>query len=653
MKIFHKLLIGFLAMAALIGCVGTLSFFKLSDIEFRVNQLGKSSLIEFESADRMLTALESCQLSAFEFANLIHSEKLFPFSPRGRDDIIRDIRANLDDFSELLKTAINATEVAIHLAQRHNASQTAASEREELETMLYPLQDIFKQYKASMLKFTQMAEVDFSKAIEYMTGQIENQTFKQMRALIEEIREDAKEEMNSEISEILDDHILSAIRIVVGSTVLGGLLATVFGLTIARAISNPIIALESAALSVAGGQLDVRVDSEAKDEIGVLGSSFNQMLVDLSQTTVSKEFLDNVVESMFDALIVTSPDLTIRMVNEAVCRLSGYGKAELTGMPLKMIIALEDTELSIHDQLQLNVAVKNVELTFITKQMRKIPILFSATVLTKGNRIDSIVCVARDIHERKKAEIELKMAHDKLEERVQKRTFELAQSEEQLRRLSYSVLKAQEDERKRLANELHDELGQSLTLLKMQIAALQRKIPSHQGTLKEDLQEMRRHLNQVIENVRLLSRDLSPALLVDLGLLASLKKIGTDFAKYNPSTVSFETCNIDHLFSQDTQIVIYRIFQEIFTNIAKHAQASHVQVKIRLDIDKVLMAVQDNGQGFDPAEMPRPGSASGGLGLASLHQRARMINANLDLWSQTGQGTRLSITIPSNNGELT
>jgi len=652
MKIFHKLLIGFLAMAALIGCVGTLSFFKLRDIEFRVNQLGKSSVIEFESADRMLTALESCQLSAFEFANLIHSEELFPFSPRGRDDMIRDIRANLHDFSELLKSAINATEVAIHLAQRYNDSQTAASEREELETMFYPLQDIFKEYKASLLTFIRMAEVDFSKAIQDFTVQIENQTFTQMRTLIEEIREDAQKEMHSEISEILDDHILSAIRIVVGSTVLGFLLATVFGLTIARGISNPIIALEAAALSVAEGRLDVRVDSETKDEIGVLGRSFNQMLVDLDQTTVSKEFLDNVIESMLDALIVTTPDLTIQMVNGAVCQLSGYGKAELTGKPLRMIIDPEDSGSSIYDQLQINVAVKNVELTFVTKQMRKVPILFSATILFKDNQVDSIVCVARDIHERKKAEIELRKAHDELEERVQKRTFELAQSEEQLRRLSYSVLRAQEDERKRLANELHDELGQSLSLLKMQIAALQRKLPRHQGAFREELQDMRRHLNQVIEDVRRLSRDLSPALLADLGLSAALKKIGNDFAKYYPTTVSFEATDIDHLFSQDTQIVIYRIFQEIFTNIAKHAQASHVQVKIRLDNDNVLMAVQDNGQGFDPTEMPLPASADRGLGLASLHQRARMINANLDLWSQTGQGTRLSFTIPINSGEF-
>ena len=651
MKIFHKLLIVFLAMAALIGFVGTLSFFKLRDIEFRVKQLQKSSIIEFESADRMLTVLESCQLSAFEFANLIHSKKLFPFSPRGRDDIIRDIQTNLQDFSGLLKNAINATEVAIHLAQRQNASQTAASEREELETMLYPLQDIFKQYKASMLNFTQMAEVDFSKAIEYLTVQIENQTFKQMRDLIEEIREDAQKEMHSEISEILDDHILNAIRIVVGSTALGILLATVFGLTIARGISNPIIALESAALSVAGGRLDVRVDSEAKDEIGVLGRSFNQMLVDLDQTTVSKEFLDNVVESMLDALIVTNADLTIQMVNGAVCQLSGYSKAELTGKPLRMIIDLEDSGSSTYDQLQLNVAVKNVELTFVTKQMRKIPILLSATILVKDNRVDSIVCVARDIHERKEAEIELKKAHDELEERVQKRTFELAQSEKQLRHLSYSVLKAQEDERKRLAKELHDELGQSLSLLKMQIAALQRKLPSHQSTLGEELQEMRRQLNRVVEDVRRLSRDLSPSLLADLGLSAALKRIGTDFAKYHPTTVSFETSDIDPLFSQDTQIVIYRIFQEIFTNIAKHAQASHVQVKIRLDNDNVLMTVQDNGQGFDPTEMPLPASADKGLGLASLFERARMINANLDLWSQAGQGTRLSFTIPTKNGE--
>jgi PAS domain S-box-containing protein len=652
MKIFHKLLIGFLAMAILIGCVGTLSFFQLRDIEFRVKQLGESSVIEFELADRMLTVLESCQLSAFEFANLVHSQELFPFSPRNRDEMVHDIRADLHDFSGLLENVINATEVAIHLAQSYNDSQTAASEREELETMLYPLQGIFEQYKASLLDFIRMAEVDFSMAIENFAVQVENQTFKQMRILIEDIREDAREEMHSEISEILDDHILGAIRIVLGATVLGFILATVFGHTLARGISNPIIALEAAALRVAGGRLDVRVDSEAKDEIGVLGRSFNQMLADLDQTTVSKEFLDNVIETMLDALIVTTPDLTIKMVNGAVCRLGGYGKAELTGKPLSTIIAPMEPGSSIYDQLQINMAVKNVELAFVTKQARQIPILVSATILHEDNRVDSIVCVARDIHERKEAEVQLQKAHDELEERVKERTFELAQSEKQLRRLSYSVLKAQEDERKRLANELHDELGQSLSLLKMQMAALQRKLPPRQDALQEEFQEVRGHFNQVIEDVRRLSQDLSPAALDDLGLSAALRKIGDDFAKYYPATVSFEATDMDQLFSQDTQIVIYRIFQEIFTNIGKHAQASHVQVTICLDNDNVLMAVQDDGQGFDPAETPRPASEDRGLGLASLHERARMIHADLDLWSQAGRGTRLSFTIPIHNGEF-
>ncbi|MEA1948110.1 MAG: histidine kinase [Thermodesulfobacteriota bacterium] len=673
MKIFHKLLIGFLVIAVLMGCVGVLSFGKLKNIALRVHQLGKSSMIEFESADRMLIVLRSCQLSALQFVNQLRGNELYPFSSRDLDDTISDIQASLHEFSRLLKMTINATEVAVNLAQRYNDNQTAASEREELEAWLYPLRDLFKQYEASMLKFTQLVGADIFSVSQHLAAQTEKQTFKQMRSLIEEISEDAREEMHSVISDILDDYIPNATRIVVGSTFLGFLLAIVLGFTIARSISKPIMALEAAALKVGKGRMDARVDLESKDEIGVLGRAFNQMVFDLNRTTVSKIFLDNVIESMLDALIVTTPDLTIQMVNGAVCQLSGYHKSELAGKSVRLIIGPEEPESSIFDQLQLKGAVRNVELTCVTKQKRRIPILFSATVLVKDDQVHSIVCAARDIHERKEAEIALQKAHDKLEERVEKRTSDLGQtaerlrqellehratsealhqSEKRLRRLSYGILKAQEDERKRLANELHDELGQSLSLLKVQLGAMQRKLPPDQGALGEELQEMRLYLNQVIEDVRRLSRDLSPTLLADLGLLAALEKIGKDFAKYYPTTVLFETAAINHLFSQDTQIVIYRIFQEIFTNIAKHAQASHVQVEIRLRNNNVLMAVQDNGQGFDPAEVTLQESADKGLGLTSLYERARMINADFDLWSQKGQGTRLLFTIPIQTGEL-
>ncbi len=673
MKIFNKLIIGFLVIVVLMGCVGLLSFGMLKNIELRVLQLGKSSVVEFESAYQMLTVLENSQLSAFQLVNLIHDRRFFPFSPRGRDDVIRDIETNLHEFSRLLKMTINATEVAVNLAQRYNDSQTAASEHEELEAWLYPLRDIFKQYEASMLKFTQLADSDISAARQHLTSQTETQMLIKMRALIDKIREDAREEMHTDIAEIIDDYIPNETRILVGSTVLGLLLAIVLGFTITRSISKPIMALEAAVLRVGKGRLDARVDLESKDEIGVLGRAFNQMVSDLNRTTVSKVFLDNVIESMLDVLIVTAPDLTIQMVNGAVCQLSGYGKAELVGKSVRLIIGLEEAESSIFDQLQLKGAVRNVELTCVTKHGRRVPILFSARVLVKDDQVHSIVCAARDIHKRKEAEIALQRAHDKLEERVEKRTRDLVQtserlrqellehratsealhkSEDQLRHLSYSVLKAQEDERNRLANELHDELGQSLSLFKMQIAAMQRKLPPDQGALGEELQEMRLYLNQVIEDVRRLSRDLSPALLADLGLSAALEKIGKDFAKFNPITVSFETAAIDHLFSQDTQIVIYRIFQEIFTNVAKHAQASHVQVQIRFGDNNVLMAIQDNGQGFNPAEVTLQEPADRGLGLSSLQERARMINADFDLWSQKGQGTRLSFTIPIRTGEL-
>ena len=479
MKIFPKLVIAFLSMAVLMGYMGYLSVGRLKAIRYHVAQLGRSSVIEFEAADRMQAVLESCHLSVLRLGLPLHGGTSFSRDTPDRGDPVRNIRAGLEEFSGLLATSINATETAVDLALRYDDGEMAASERDELETWLYPLQDLFQDYKALLLNTIRPAGEEPSVDGRNTAAQTEARMFMRMRTLIDAIREDAREEMHADIAEIIVDYIPNATRIVVGATLLCFLLAIVLGYGIARGISRPIQVLESASVRVGKGRLDIPVEIKSGNELGVLGRAFNRMMLDLRQTTISKEFLDSVIESMTDALVVTTPDLTVKVVNEAACQLTGYGRAELAGRPVRRLFGPGESAAALFDGLQAGSAVRNVELSCRTRQGDSIPILFSARALVKEGRVDAVVCAARDIRERKASEIALRKAHDEMEKRVADRTRELADtaerlhrellghratdkalrlSEERLRRLSYSVLMAQEDERKRLAHELHDML---------------------------------------------------------------------------------------------------------------------------------------------------------------------------------------------------
>jgi two-component system sensor histidine kinase UhpB len=223
----------------------------------------------------------------------------------------------------------------------------------------------------------------------------------------------------------------------------------------------------------------------------------------------------------------------------------------------------------------------------------------------------------------------------------------LQESERRLRFLTSQLLNAQEQERKRISMELHDELGQSLTVLKLQIRAIEKCLRAEdQPELKQECLELLRYLDGVIDNVRRLSRDLSPAILEDLGLMSALKYLLEGVGKHLSIKKAFEMDDLNSLFPVEAQIVIYRIFQECLNNITKHAEAREVSVVVRRDGGAVSFIMQDDGVGFDLSEKMGREASSRGLGLAALNERARMLGGNLQIWSRPGQGTKITCTIP-------
>jgi PAS domain S-box-containing protein len=229
----------------------------------------------------------------------------------------------------------------------------------------------------------------------------------------------------------------------------------------------------------------------------------------------------------------------------------------------------------------------------------------------------------------------------------------LQESEVRLRYLTSQLLHAQEKERCYLALELHDDLGQSLMVLKMQLRAIEKMVPPEQWRTKEECAHSLNYLNGVIDSVRRLARNLRPSVLDDLGLAAGLRVLGEEFCKYHEIELSLEMDDIEGLFSRDEEINLYRIFQETLTNIAKHAQARQVSLVIRRSPDGVLFQVTDDGVGFDLDQILVRDPAKKGLGLAALKERVHILGGSLTIKSQEHRGTEISFTVLSPGKRLT
>ena len=223
----------------------------------------------------------------------------------------------------------------------------------------------------------------------------------------------------------------------------------------------------------------------------------------------------------------------------------------------------------------------------------------------------------------------------------------LRESEQNLRSLASQLLTAQERERERISRGLHDELGQSLLVLKLQAGHIKKSLDKEQTDIRKECREMMRQLDRLVDEVRRLARDLTPTMVRDLGLSAALKRLIEEFSRhYDVQTDMHEMEDLDGLFPREMQIGIYRIFQESLTNIGKYAEASRITIAIKREASDVAFMVADNGRGCDLDEVVGRDPANRGLGLMAMKERAHMMGGTLEIKSQEGEGTRIAFQIP-------
>lgn len=319
--------------------------------------------------------------------------------------------------------------------------------------------------------------------------------------------------------------------------------------------------------------------------------------------------------------------------NKAFEKCLGLAKDQLVGNNVYEILPLAQAKAydQADQQLLLHPGVQTFEGSTVDADGFEHEVIFSkAPFLGSDGNLNGLVGTILDVTKLKKTEKALR------------------DSEAKLRFLSSRLLKSHEGERRRLSLELHDELGQTLNVLKLQIRYVAKKLRRDQNDLKIDCEYMLDYINEIIENVRRMSRDLSPSILEDLGLRVSLQHLTDEFTKHYQIPCRVQIPEIDRFFHQESQILIYRIIQESLTNIAKYAQASQVTLDIRREGDNVSFLISDNGRGFDADQVMALNSVQKGLGLAAMDERVRMLGGSLEIWSKEGAGTRLNFSLKVN-----
>ncbi len=239
-----------------------------------------------------------------------------------------------------------------------------------------------------------------------------------------------------------------------------------------------------------------------------------------------------------------------------------------------------------------------------------------------------------------RAEAGLRRMQSELEDRVNARTADLAQANAQLRALSLRLVEVQESERRFVARELHDELGQLLTALKM---VLDQAGPAAPAPLQPSLGQAVKLTEELVARLRHLSLSLRPPLLDDLGLLVALDWHVRRFAEQTGLLIEFRHAPIGERLPHPLETALFRIAQEALTNVARHARARSAVVRFWVDAEWAGLQVEDTGAGFD-AESVRAGTAS--TGLSGMRERAELLGGQFTLESTLGRGTRVTVELP-------
>lgn len=339
---------------------------------------------------------------------------------------------------------------------------------------------------------------------------------------------------------------------------------------------------------------------------------------------LSEGRLAGILDIAEDAIIVIEKDHSISLFNQGAARLFGYSPDEVLGRPVDILLP-ERHRTSHSNNIQAFAQApesarrmaQRREVFGLRKDGKEFPAEASISKLTVGEKTTFTV-ILRDITDR-------------------------LQAERQLQSLTTQLMTAQEEERRRISRELHDDINQRLAILAIEMGNIETGPAISPDQARQAFQSLAQRLAAISDDVRRIAYRFHSSILDDLGLSAALKQLTDEFSTGTGIKTVVVQEDLKDPFPRDISSCLYRIAQECLTNVRRHAKASRVELELTCDGSAVTLSVQDAGVGFD---LERIRSRHLGLGLINMRERVRSVHGKFEIVSQPGHGTQVSVVIP-------
>lgn len=390
-----------------------------------------------------------------------------------------------------------------------------------------------------------------------------------------------------------------------------------------KKLTSPIIRLLDTIQLVTEGNIKAKVEITSRDEFGKLAGAFNSMLDTIDEITVSRNYYTNILDSMFNSVIVSDAEGKITSLNKAACMMLGDSEENLSGVMLTDFM-----NLSLHPDISSNRITLGEneyqpEITILNRKGMSIPVFYARSAITEdGGNLTGYVSVFHDLTEQKSIEQEIRQIR---------------------RERAVAIHDAQEKERLRIATDLHDGIVQMLTSVSYSIQTLESEISNSATDVRAEVTKAKDQVNMAIAECRRISHNLIPLALHDFGLVPAISNLIGRINQENPIRFHFDSFNMEQRTDPRIEKVIYRIFQESVNNILKHSQATEAHIQLIRHEDTVVLIVEDDGIGFNPGS---PGTNHKGIGLEAIKARVDDFGGNLTIQSSGDKGTELIIEIP-------
>jgi signal transduction histidine kinase len=285
------------------------------------------------------------------------------------------------------------------------------------------------------------------------------------------------------------------------------------------------------------------------------------------------------------------------------------------------------------------------------RQYQSPTVMISLPLTAQQRIIGSIVLVQSEVSEKEVPFDEFKLMMGIAQQlglsMENARLYQEAQSREKvLGELLHQVVGAQEAERKRIARELHDATGQSLTAITLGLRGIGNMLAKKSPAVAKQIEELRSYGTNALSELRHIIADLRPSQLDDLGLVAALQWYVQEFEDRYPISVEFMTEGEPVRLLSEYETVLFRITQEALTNIAKHANATEAVIRLKTSPNRVDVSIQDDGRGFDPKQVLQDGTEQTGWGLVGIVERTLLLGGDYQIDSAPGQGSQIRVSIP-------